>query len=145
VELRIPTFRGVDISGEASVLPDDGEEGWWSRQHLHGAQVDDLSLRTVTVPGMRLDGLELAPGLIKIDVEGAEHLVIEGLWQTIARHRPVILVEAAMEIDQLVQRLEELDYRPFSWDDSRGRFAQVHAQTQNVFFLPPSLAMRVPS
>lgn len=135
VELRIPTFRGVDISGEASVLPEDGEEGWWSQQHLRGDHSDALSLRTVTVPGMRLDRLELAPGLIKIDVEGAAAMVVEGLWETIARHRPAILIEADGEIDTLVQRLAALDYLPFSWDDERGRFAPVHAQTQNIFFL----------
>ena len=142
VELRIPTFRGVDISGEASVLPEDGEEGWWSQQHVRGAQSDDLSLRTVEVQGMRLDRLELAPGLIKIDVEGAARMVIEGLWQTIARHRPTILIEADAEIGRLVPRLAELDYLPFIWDDQAERFAPVQPQTQNIFFLPPSLAPR---
>ena len=135
VELRIPTYRGVDISGEASVMPDDGEAGWWSQQHLHGEQSDELALRTVTVPGMRLDRLELAPGLVKIDVEGAAPMVVDGLWQTISRHRPAILIEADSEMDALVERLAGLGYRPFSWDDAAKRFVPLLPDGQNVFFL----------
>jgi FkbM family methyltransferase len=135
VELRIPTYRGVDISGEASVLPDDGEAGWWSQQHLQGEQADDLALRTVTVPGMRLDRLELAPGLVKIDVEGAAPMVVDGLWETISRHHPAILIEADSEMDALVGRLAELGYRPFSWDDGAKRFVPLLPDGQNIFFL----------
>ncbi len=135
VELRIPTYRGVDISGEASVMPDDGEAGWWSQQHLHGEQSGELALRTVTVPGMRLDRLELAPGLVKIDVEGAAPMVVDGLWQTISRHRPAILIEADSEMDALVERLAGLGYRPFSWDDAAKRFVPLLPDGQNVFFL----------
>ncbi len=135
VELRIPTYRGVDISGEASVMPDDGEVGWWSQQHLHGEQADELALRTVTVPGMRLDRLELAPGLVKIDVEGAAPMVVDGLWETISRHRPAILIEADSEMDALVERLAGLGYRPFSWDDAAKRFVPLLPDGQNVFFL----------
>jgi FkbM family methyltransferase len=50
----------------------------------------------VTVAVRRLDD-ELpagyAPSLIKIDVEGVEHAVLEGARRTIAEHRPVVAVE----------------------------------------------------
>jgi FkbM family methyltransferase len=135
VELRIPTYRGVDITGEASVMPDDGEAGWWSQQHLHGEQADDLALRTVTVPGMRLDRLQLAPGLVKIDVEGAAPMVVDGLWETISRHRPAIMIEADSEMEGLVERLGTLGYRPFTWEDAERRFVPLRPDRQNVFFL----------
>ena len=45
-------------------------------------------------PALTIDSLGLdRVGLIKIDVEGAEHDVIRGAAQTIARCRPVVVVE----------------------------------------------------
>jgi FkbM family methyltransferase len=35
---------------------------------------------------------DLSPGLVKIDVEGAEHLVLKGARRTLEAHKPVVLV-----------------------------------------------------
>jgi hypothetical protein len=39
----------------------------------------------------------IAPSLIKIDTEGFDHHVLNGLSQTIERHRPAIIIEMSTE------------------------------------------------
>lgn len=55
------------------------------------------ALERIACPATTLDMFcarqELAPQLIKCDVEGAELLVVQGGEETIATHRPVILLE----------------------------------------------------
>jgi FkbM family methyltransferase len=54
------------------------------------------TIETITVRTERLDDhlpRDYAPALIKIDVEGAEQLVIEGAMETLERHRPIVLFE----------------------------------------------------
>jgi FkbM family methyltransferase len=40
-----------------------------------------------------VESMEFAPSLIFMDVEGAEHLVLEGAEGTISRHKPIIFFE----------------------------------------------------
>jgi FkbM family methyltransferase len=46
----------------------------------------------LTVDGL-VDALGLEPGLIKIDVEGAEPFVLRGMKETLRAHRPVVMLE----------------------------------------------------
>jgi FkbM family methyltransferase len=55
----------------------------------------------VQVPGHTLDSLlaqrDLAPDLIKIDVEGHERAVLAGATRTLAEHRPTVIIEVTPE------------------------------------------------
>jgi FkbM family methyltransferase len=59
------------------------------------------AISTVVVPGFSLDTLVtqrgLCPDLIKIDVEGHERAVLAGARQTLATHRPTLLIETTPE------------------------------------------------
>ncbi len=67
----------------------------------------------------RRDGRELAPGVIKIDVEGFECRVLRGLERTLTRHRPALIIEAIAEqlawagtsLEELFDFLHAHDYR----------------------------------
>ncbi len=58
-------------------------------------------------------GLEGPVGLIKIDVEGAEPLVVSGLSRTILKYQPLVCWEAFNHADAMrtIERLEPLGYK----------------------------------
>ncbi len=65
----------------------------------------------------------LQPSLIKIDAEGAEEFVIAGARETIARHRPLMVVEVGEERYWAgVERVLALDYDALFYD----RDGRVH-------------------
>ena len=56
-----------------------------------------------------IDDHGLSPHAVKIDVEGAELAVLEGMTATLARSRPVLLVETA-DPGPVLDLLEPLGY-----------------------------------
>ncbi|SEF14568.1 methyltransferase, FkbM family [Rhizobiales bacterium GAS191] len=77
---------------------------------IHASAVSDSgrpSGATLRKPMVTLDSLDLPPPtFIKIDVEGAEHLVLDGARDTIAQHRPHMFLEymSWADPDQRVRR-----------------------------------------
>lgn len=78
---------------------------------------------TITVVTARLDWLlerREAPSILKIDVEGAEGIVLEGATRLMREIRPTILVEVGSERSQSVSSLlQEFGYRLYDGDDPR--------------------------
>jgi FkbM family methyltransferase len=62
-------------------------------EHDLGLKNDDYGIVEKVVEAQPLDLMNLSPFFIKIDVEGAEKAVLEGSFNTIESHLPVILVE----------------------------------------------------
>jgi FkbM family methyltransferase len=69
---------------------------------------------SIEVACRSIDSLELPPpDLMKIDVEGAEELLVKGAEQTILRHRPTILMSLHIPIpaaQDLARNLTSLGY-----------------------------------
>jgi FkbM family methyltransferase len=72
--------------------------------------------RGLLVPVMTVDGLALPScRLIKADVEGMEAHVLRGAGETIARHHPLLYLEAEMQasVPPLLEELARLGYAPY--------------------------------
>jgi FkbM family methyltransferase len=75
-------------------------------------------VRDITVPIRRLDTIVREsnipqPGLIKIDVEGAEVDVLVGAKETLTSSRPILLIELHGTNEVVAQKLEELRYQGY--------------------------------
>jgi hypothetical protein len=85
-------------------------------QKLAAVNGDHPQARHFRVEALTLDAAAErygAPDLIKLDVEGAENMVMEGGRAVMTRHRPVILVEVhgAERSGRWYELMEEYGYR----------------------------------
>jgi FkbM family methyltransferase len=65
--------------------------GFSERSYAKRSQIEKIIVRTETLDGSLPAGY--VPDLIKIDVEGAERLVIEGAINTISKYKPIVVFE----------------------------------------------------
>lgn len=75
----------------AHVLADPGWSGFSGRPAPGGGAIETIRVRTERLDDALPD--DLRPAFLKIDVEGAEELVLRGALETLRRHRPVIAFE----------------------------------------------------
>ena len=107
-QLYVPYLNGHPHSELARFMPVDGPH------------------ETVVVPMRTLDSYGLRNvGLLKVDVEGHERAVLEGAGETIARERPVLLIEIeqrhlSTDIADTFAAIAALGYRG-SFFDHTGR------------------------
>lgn len=83
-----------DSAGERSFAHPVTEPGWSGfveRPTPSGGPVEKIAVRTERLDDVLPDGVR--PAFVKIDVEGAEELVLRGAIETLRRHRPVIAFE----------------------------------------------------
>ena len=90
VRMHIPT--------EASGLPNH-----------YQAQISEAGNRVaVSIPVDSL-GIDNRVALIKIDVEGHEVQAVDGAWQLICRHKPILIIEHPAE--SVIRKLESIGYQ----------------------------------
>jgi FkbM family methyltransferase len=107
VEARTIVFEGVasDKSGEARIKTVAGKEEYSSLGEMAHPGVINEKIEYQQVKASTVDELtkkySLDPGLIKVDVEGMEHLVFAGAHEVLKNKRPVIVSELS---DYLLKR-----------------------------------------
>jgi FkbM family methyltransferase len=96
---KVIVFEGAasNNSGYVKISTREGKEEYSSigkMMHLSGSEQDYsfYDVKTITIDEL-VNENKLNPGFIKIDVEGAENLVLEGCQQTLKNYKPVILSE----------------------------------------------------
>ena len=94
---------------------------------------------TCFVPTLRLDDLLKSsppPSFVKIDVEGAESLLIAGASCLIQQNRPVFYVEVGAETGvDIIRRFTSEGYIPVGIDGKE----LVNELRGNIFFIPEEI------
>lgn len=134
--LYVPVYGRIELTGEASLIPDDAGRGFWVESHT-ADHASDVDLREVDVEVIRIDDLGLAPAWVKIDVEGAEMQALRGMEKTITEHRPVLMVEGSdTSYGELKPWLAERGYEPYGFNaTTRELFPKGDVPTLNIFFV----------
>lgn len=127
IRANVIGFNGAVSSQRGVVvmcIVEDNEE-YSSMGKISHPSVAREATESVTVPCETIDYLiesnQLSPGLIKVDVEGAEGFVFQGARETLRKHRPVIISELSDRLlaskgfraSEIVKELESLGYDVF--------------------------------
>ena len=105
---------------------------WLNADRIMGFVPERLQIKSSRCFVRRLDSFELKPWFIKIDVQGLEKDVIMGGMTTIAKYRPIVLVESE-DYDDIDSLLAPLGYRPATMTEGDIEFGLRRAN--NVFYL----------
>lgn len=114
--IHVPRYRNFVYDGIAS-LDREAAVQWLDERRMARFTPDRLVIDSYKVRIEKLDALELAPDIIKIDVQGFESQVIGGGIKTIASHQPVILIERPDA--SAVAVLGKLGLSPYGWNGKR--------------------------
>lgn len=80
------------------------------KELMHAAPGQHFAVCAIEVEVARLDDFALAPTIIKVDVEDWEPEALHGGRETVARHRPLVLVEGANRRPEIVTFFREQRY-----------------------------------
>lgn len=95
------------------------DDAAWSRLESYGTHPlteEILEVDQVAIDELLADGELRPPALVKIDVEGAELAVLEGMRRTIAAHQPAIICELHDTNREFVAAMDALGYRVVNLD-----------------------------
>jgi len=87
------------------------EESTWAKLADATSTGPTLDVTMVAIDGLVEAGTIRPPAFVKIDVEGAELEVIEGMRRTLLQHRPIVLCEMHGKNAPYAALMESLGYR----------------------------------
>lgn len=131
LELHEMALSDQDGTAEFMVMPETSMAKLTTSQFQpHAASGTRISVRTATIDGLVEAGSLPPPDLMKLDVEGAEMMVLRGARQVLARHRPVIFAEihSSALLAEAQAWLAELGYRVRRIDED-----EAAAERRDVF------------
>lgn len=137
--LYIPKYRDYVFDGLASIYREEAVS-WLSERTLYNFDKDKLSCLSVECEIRTLDSLDIAPFLIKLDIQGGELNALIGARKTLVNYTPALLIETPGT--GIVAYLRELGYETYYF--SRGMFNKGNNYALNLFFFTPEKARQIP-
>jgi FkbM family methyltransferase len=139
--LFVPSYRGFVYDGLAS-LDYESAASWLNSQRMARFDESKLEIAEHAVEVTTLDSFDLAPDVIKIDVQGHEEAVIDGGIKTIERSKPVIILEDPT--DGLIGKLSDVGIEQFGLVNGR-LIAGDRSQSNSIFLTPEKRRIIQPS
>jgi FkbM family methyltransferase len=143
-DVRVHNFGLSDADGEVDIYMSIlGNLGWNTMIGQHS--VEKMKAMPVQVKAFATCGIQDVPSFIKIDVEGAEHLVLNGMFPALSswEPKPVILCEVGWgpthpNLAEQMAALEQLEKLGYRATDLVGDPVDVTTlqSTTDVLFLP---------
>lgn len=108
VEDKITVFKGVASKEEGlvTICTVAGKEEYSSIGNMAHPSIEKVTgkveevVKSSTVDKL-IEKFSMTPGFVKVDVEGVEHLVFQGMEKCLSKHRPIVLSELS---DYLLRR-----------------------------------------
>lgn len=135
VTLNVPRYGHTLYDTRASI--DRAEaESFVSSEHFAGFRPDRAGIEAYSVEVLPVDALDLAPDIMKVDVEGMDHLVVEGALGTIDRCGPLLLVEEPQPATR--EMLRARSYEAYGFDAPARALRRGDTSGLNTFFCQES-------
>lgn len=99
-----------------------------------GVRDRDYTVKVIPIPMVTVDSLNFSPRVVKMDLQGLELAALRGMAQTLARSRPVLMIEIGEHHEDIVQFLAARGYARHHWDGA-GLQPGVRADTLNAIFI----------
>lgn len=129
-ELYLPSYRGYEYDGLAS-LDYDSAAQWLNEERMARFDPGKLKIDRHKIEVRTLDSYGFNPEIIKIDVQGHEEAVIKGGQETIARCRPVLIIEDPT--DGLIDHLADAGLQHYGLVD--GKLVRGDLSQPNSLFI----------
>jgi FkbM family methyltransferase len=136
--LYVPRYGNYIYDGLASI--DEHEaRSWLNADRMVWFDPAMVHVDHSMVPVVTLDSLALAPDVVKIDVQGAEEMVVRGGMETFTKHCPASIIEAPSPA--LTGLLGDIGMNPYWFDGHQLR--EHDGRWKNTLFLTDELATRI--
>lgn len=135
--LYCPVASGTPLSPWATADRASLEHNRPTIEREVGTQV---SVTTVAIEIRRFDDLGLKPLAAKIDVEGLELDVLEGMRETLATTEPILMIECSEHTPEVVALLAEYGYRTYAYNPKKNTLRETSdpAASTNYFACTPA-------
>ena len=130
--LNIPIVGGSPLWEEASIDIEHYNKPWIQSRYSEMGGLNSIEQYKAKI--VKGDDYDIAPQVIKIDVEGAESIVIKGLEKTIVRHKPLMLVENS-DWQNVTDLLSPLGYSPYRIFPEELKVRHFYGETTNTLYI----------
>jgi FkbM family methyltransferase len=140
--VRLLEFAASDRAAEAVIRVAENLSTASLVWHRDNPSATELAIRTVSIDELVEEGEIGYPKFVKIDVEGAEGAVLQGMRRTVAAARPVLFVECSEAgREKAWHLLRELGYRCQSAITRKWINAFEEYRHSDFLWLPAQLPM----